>query len=86
MESQPLAARRSLTATRRRPPDQPEIALYSRFRVCRDDRHEQSAFVDLLPDLAIPHVPASQLALVEPDLDAGGAERFANLFGSLDVL
>jgi hypothetical protein len=42
--------------------------------------------MELAPDLLIPHVPASQLALVEPDLDARGAERFANPLGCLRVL
>jgi len=40
-------------------PFAPEVALYSRFRVCRDNRHEQSTVVDLLSDLSIPNVPTA---------------------------
>ena len=42
--------------------------------------------MDLAPDLLIPDVPASQLALVEEDLDAGRAKCLANLLSSLPVL
>jgi len=50
-----------------------EIAFIAAFRICRDHRDEQTAVVDLLSDLAIPGVPAPQLALIEPDFDARGA-------------
>jgi hypothetical protein len=40
-------------------PFSPEIALYPRFRVCRDNRDEQSTVVDLLSDLSIPNIPAA---------------------------
>jgi len=41
-----------------------------------DDGHEESAVVDLVPDL-IPGVPAPQLGLIEKHLDAFGAQRIA---------
>jgi len=55
-------------------------------RVGRNDRNEERAVVDLVPDLMIPGVPAPQLALIEKDLDTGGAKCLANLLGSLRIL
>jgi hypothetical protein len=42
--------------------------------------------MDLAPDLLIPRVSAPQLALIEKDLDAGGAKGLANPLGSLRIL
>jgi hypothetical protein len=36
--------------------------------------------------IVLPHVPASQLALVEKDLNTDGAQCRANLLGSLRIL
>ncbi len=63
-----------------------EIAFMSRGRVGRNDRNEERAVVDLVPDLLIPRVPAPQLALIEKDLDAGRTQCLANLLGSLRIL
>jgi hypothetical protein len=51
-------------------PLEPEIAFRTRRGVRRDDRDEQRAVADLLADLQVPGVPAAQLALIKPDLDA----------------
>ena len=51
-----------------------KIALEPFLRVLRDDRNEQRAFTDLAADLLVPQVSAAQLALIEPDLDTGGAQ------------
>jgi hypothetical protein len=64
----------------------PEITLGPRFRACRDNRHEQPALTDLLANAAVPRVPTPKLALVEPDLDASGAERPANPLSRLGIL
>jgi hypothetical protein len=42
--------------------------------------------VDLAPDLLIPRVPTSQLALIEKDLDAGRTRRLASLLAGLRIL
>ena len=52
-----------------------EISFKTRLGVGGDHRNEQHAVVDLLVDLAVPGIAASQLALIEPDFDTGGAER-----------
>jgi hypothetical protein len=54
--------------------------------VLRDDRDEQRTGLDLLADRVVPGVPAPQLALIEPDLDAGGTERFSNTLRRLYIL
>jgi hypothetical protein len=64
----------------------PEVALEALLRVPGDDRNEQRAVVDLAADLLVPGVPASQLALIEKDLDAGSLQRLANLLSGLRVL
>jgi hypothetical protein len=63
-----------------------EIALKPLLRMLGDDRNEQRAVVDLAPNLLVPEVPASQLALIEKDLDAGGTQRLANLLSGFRVL
>ena len=57
-----------------------------RGRVGRDDRNEERAVVDLAADFLIPHIPAPQLALIEPNFDAGGAQRVAQSLRSFGVL
>jgi hypothetical protein len=42
--------------------------------------------VNLLPDRLIPHVAATQPALIEKDLDAGSTQCLANLLGRLRIL
>ena len=59
-------------------PLEPEISLVTVVRVPGVDRHEQGAGLDLLADRPIPGVPATQFALVEPDLDACGTEGFTD--------
>jgi hypothetical protein len=51
-------------------PFEAEVALGSRLRPRGNDWHEERAVADLLTDAPVPGVPAPQLALVEPDLDA----------------
>src|SRR5215467_11286832 len=67
-------------------PLETEVPLVALLRVRRDDCDEQPTVVDLLPDAMIPGVPASQLALVEPDFDAGRAKSGSDARGRLDVL
>jgi hypothetical protein len=47
---------------------------------------EQLALADLLADRPVPDVSAAQLALVEPDFDAGGSQRRTNPSCRLGVL
>jgi hypothetical protein len=67
-------------------PFESEVAFRSTVRVSRDDRDEQGAVVDLLPYLPVPHIPTAQLALIEPDLNAGGPERLADAPSELRIL
>src|SRR6516225_7317822 len=60
------------------PPLTAEVAFLTSVRVRRDHGHEESALVDLLAYLPIPGVPSAKLALVEPYVDCGGAERVSN--------
>jgi hypothetical protein len=46
----------------------------------RDDWHKENAIVDLLANLAVPRIPAAQLAVVEPGLDARGSQRVTDAF------
>ena len=63
-----------------------EIALQPRLGMLGDHRDKQSAIVDLVPDLLIPCIPATQLALIEKDRDTGGAQRLADLMGGVRIL
>ena len=54
--------------------------------VAGDHRNEDSASLNLLADHLIPGITAPQLALVEPDLDAGRAQCLANPLRRLRVL
>jgi hypothetical protein len=56
----------------------PKIAFEPLLGMLGDYWNEQSAVADLAPDFLIPNIPASQFALIEPDLNAGGAQSFAN--------
>jgi hypothetical protein len=50
-----------------------------------DDGDEQGAGLDLLADHGIPGVATPKLALVEPHLDAGGAQRRADALCGIGV-
>src|SRR5450432_3287527 len=63
-----------------------EVSLEASLRGCRDDGYEDRAVVDLFSDLPVPSIPAAQLALIEPDLNSAGPQRFANLPGGLGIL
>ena len=63
-----------------------EVPLIALFRIGRDNRNEKTAVIDLLADLLIPGVPAPQLALIEPHLDASGPQRIAKSPYGLGVL
>ena len=67
-------------------PLETEVPLDTIMRRARNDRDEQSAGLDLPADRGVPSVPSPQLALVEPDLDAGRAQTLANPLGSLGIL
>jgi hypothetical protein len=54
--------------------------------VAGDHRNEDSASLNLLADHLIPRIAAPQLALVEPDFDAGGTQRLANSLRRLRIL
>ena len=64
----------------------PRIALEPLLGVLGDNRNEERAVVDLVPDRLIPGVSAPQLALIEKDLDAGRTQCLANLLGRLRIL
>ena len=75
-----------MAAVDREFPLETEVAFIAGVRAAGDDREEERAGLDLLADRLVPGIPAAQLALVEPDLDAGGAERLANPLRSLCIL
>ncbi len=75
-----------VTAINRQLPFETEVAFTAIMRRVRDDREEQSAGPDLLADRLVPRIPAPQLALVEPDLDAGGSQCLGNPLGRLRIL
>jgi hypothetical protein len=60
-----------VSAFDRKSPLVSEIAFVTGFRMGRDKGYEQTAVMDPRANLPIPGVSASQLALVEPHLDAG---------------
>jgi hypothetical protein len=51
-------------------PFEPKIALEPLLRILGNNRNEQGAVADLLPNLPVPNISAAQLALVEPDFDS----------------
>ena len=64
----------------------PKIPLEPLLGVLGDHRNEESAVVDLVPDLLIPCVTAPQLALIEKDLDPRRTQCLANLLRGLRIL
>jgi hypothetical protein len=64
----------------------PKIALEPLLGVLRDNRYEEGAVVDLVPNLLIPRVSTPKLALIEENLDAGHTKCIANLLRSLRIL
>ena len=78
--------RHQLGSINRELPLETEISLVALVRVPRNDRDKQHAGLDLLADRLIPHISATQCALVEPDLDPGRTQRFANPYRRLSVL
>ena len=67
-------------------PLEPEVALGSALCMCRDQRNKEPTISDLFADLLIPEVPAAQLALVEPDLDATLTQPLSNAPRGLGIL
>src|ERR1700683_5554780 len=55
-------------------------------RVFRYERNEQRAGLDLLSDRVVPGIAAAQLTLVEPYLDARGAQGFTDALGGRGIL
>ena len=55
-------------------PLEPEVSLAASLGVVRNDWDEERAVADLTPDLLVPGIAAAQLTLVEPYLDARGAQ------------
>jgi hypothetical protein len=64
----------------------PKVTLKPLLSVLGHNRDKERAVVDLLPDPLIPRVAAAQLALIEENLDTGGAKRLGNPLGNLRVL
>ena len=67
-----------MAALIRKVPLEAEVALVPRRGVRRNDRYKEYAVADLAPDPLIPHVPAAQLALVEPHFNPGLAQHAAD--------
>ena len=65
--------RHQMGAIDREFPFEPKIALEPRLRMCGNNRNEEGAVTDLLPDLAVPNISTAQLALIEPDFDSGSS-------------
>src|ERR1700722_753021 len=74
-----LAVCHVVSAINRELPFTPEVTFQALLRSARDDGNEQSTIADVLLDLTVPDITASQLTLVEPDLDAGGSERVTDM-------
>src|SRR5580700_7069002 len=81
-----LTLRHVVGAIDRKFPLTPEVTFQALLRSSRNDWNEQSTILDVLSDLAVPGIAASQLALVEPNLDAGGSECVANMPRGLPIL
>jgi hypothetical protein len=75
-----------MAAINRELPFEPEVSLGPFMRVSRDDWDEERTGLDLFADGLIPSIPAPQLALVEPNFNAGAAKDLANLLRSLSIL
>src|ERR1700733_5449084 len=67
-------------------PLQAEVAFVTRLGMRRYDWHEQCAVAYLPTNLPVPRISASQLTLVEPNLDPGAAQRSCNPLSSGGVL
>jgi len=63
-----------------------KVTLKTLLGVLGDNRNKEDAVVDLMLDLLVPGIPASQLALIEKDLDTGSAKCLANPLRSLRIL
>ena len=63
-----------------------EIPFKPGLGMAGDEGNEQRTMTDLITDQMIPGVPAAQLTLIEPNFDAGGAQRLANPSSRLPVL
>ena len=59
-------------------PLEPKVPFRTRCGVSRDDGDKEGAVAYLVADLLVPGVAAAQFTLVEPHLDARGAQRLAN--------
>ncbi len=59
---------------RREVPLAAKVPFRPLFRVRRYDRQEEGAFVDLLADLGVPGIAPAQGVLVQPHVDAAGAQ------------
>jgi hypothetical protein len=62
-----------MTAIYGKLPLQPKIPLIAIVRVMRNDGYKERTCLYLLADRGIPGISTPQLALVEPNLDSGGA-------------
>jgi hypothetical protein len=67
-------------------PFEPKVSFASIVSVLRDYRNEQRAALYLAANRHIPGISPAQLALIEPHLDARGAQRVAQLLRSFGVL
>jgi hypothetical protein len=67
-------------------PFQTEVALATGVGVCRDKGDEQCTIPNLPAKRHIPRIAAAKLALVEPDLDASGTQRIANMLCRFRIL
>src|SRR5215469_6004294 len=80
------AASHHVAALVRKIPLKTEIAFVPRGRVRRNQRNKERALADLAPDLLVPRIPASQLALIEKDLDPCGPQCMADPCRRLGIL
>jgi hypothetical protein len=81
-----LIRRHQVRTINRELPFEAEVPLDTRVCIRGDDRDEESAIVNLPADLPVPGFSAPELALIEPNLDSGGAKCLANLLGRPRIL
>ena len=67
------------------PPLPAEVALLAGIGMRGDHRHEERTVMNLLANLPVPGVPATQLAAVEPYLDPGAAQTGGDPLRRIDV-
>jgi hypothetical protein len=84
-QQESLVGSHQVAAIDRKLPLETEIPLVAIVRVPRDDREEQGAGLNLPADRLVPGVPATQLALVEPNLDSDGSQARADPLGRCGV-